>query len=268
MDILTHTLSGVAAATGIAAFSAKPLWQKTLMICCGAAGAIVPDIDAVTRWSKFDAVIGGLTDSAQSGRSIYFGNHWYSHHNFFHSLAAGAIFTLLAGLLWYLGRRWASKGPSPAAFIQDKKGFLLAFFMGHTMHLLGDLPTPGSTWHGIRLLWPLRQPVGGSGHIWWWNNYDVFLLFLAGAGAGIVLIVLNQFLKKRTLGHLSVLLCFTVFWAAYFQITHRPISFDAPGNHSSHAEKERQSLAVQKTILGERLYGIMIVLDRRLKIPF
>ena len=58
MDIFTHTLSGMAAATAIAATSSRSLKEKFLMIGCGAAGAMFPDLDAVTRWPDFDAVIG------------------------------------------------------------------------------------------------------------------------------------------------------------------------------------------------------------------
>jgi len=268
MDILTHTLSGITAATAIAAFSNRSLWKKSLLIACGAAGAILPDIDAITRWPGFDAVIGSTLGLSQGGGSIYYGNHWYSHHNFTHSLAAGAIFTLLGALLWYLGHRWSPIARSPANFIQDKKGFFSAFFMGYTLHLLGDLPTPGSIWHGIKLFWPLATPVGGFGHIWWWNNYDIFLLLLAGSLAGTSLVFLNHFLKMRSLRYLPAMLGLVIFSATLYQIAHRPIRFSGPGSSFSHAENERQSLAIQKTILGEKLYGIIGAMDRHLKIPF
>ncbi len=268
MDILTHTLSGIAAATAIAAFSNRSLRKKSLLIACGAGGAILPDIDAITRWTRFDTHIGSILGLSQTGRSIYYGNHWYSHHNFTHSLAAGVVFTLLVALLWYLGRRWNPQTRFPAISIQDRKSSFLAFFMGYTLHLLGDLPTPDSIWHGIKLFWPLATPVGGFGHIWWWNNYDIFLLLLAGSLTGIGLILLNHFLKKRSLRYLPALLVLVIFSTTLHRIAHRPIRFSGPGSSSSHAEKERQSLAIQKTILGEKLYGIMGSMDRHLKIPF
>jgi hypothetical protein len=93
MDIFTHTLSGIAAASAVAGFSCRSLKNKFLMICCGAAGAMLPDLDAVTRWPAFDTVIGKALGLSQTGRDIYYGHHWYSHHHFMHSITAGAIFT-------------------------------------------------------------------------------------------------------------------------------------------------------------------------------
>jgi inner membrane protein len=268
MDILTHTLSGAAAASAIAAFSSRSLKGKFLIIFFGAAGAMLPDLDAVTRWPGFDAVIGKTLGLSQTGRSIYFGQHWYSHHNFMHSLAAAAIFTLAAALIGYIYCRLRSRCRSASAFIPGASGFLLSFLFGYVMHLLGDLPTPDTVWNGIRLFWPLTTPVGGFGYIWWWNNYDIFLIFLASGTLNTVLIAANRFIKKRLLNPVPTVIFLCMICATLFQVTHRPTSFASAGNPANHADKEHQSLAAQRDILGKRLYGIMNALDRKIPIPF
>lgn len=268
MDILTHTLSGMAAASAIATFSSRSLKDKFLMIGCGAAGAMLPDMDAVTRWPDFDAVIGKALSLSETGRSIYYGQHWYSHHNFMHSLAAAAIFTLAFALTGYLYCRRRFMCRSASALILSTSVFLLSFFFGYLMHLLGDLPTPDAVWNGIKLFWPLTTPVGGFGHIWWWNNYDIFLIFLVGSTLNIVLIVMNRFLKRRLLRHIPTLIFLCMIFAAMFQITHRNASFAGAANPAGHAEKEHQSLVVQRDILGEQLYGLMNSLDQKIPIPF
>ena len=185
-----------------------------------------------------------------------------------HSLAAAAIFTLAGALLRYLYCRLRSGVRSASAVIMNASGFLLAFFFGYLMHLLGDLPTPDAAWNGIRLFWPLSPFVGGFGYIWWWNNYDIFLIFLVGGALNAALIVANRYLKRRLLRTAPTLIFLCMICAALFQITHRPARFSSAGNPAGHAEKEHQSLAIQRDILGERLYGIMNALDRKIPIPF
>lgn len=268
MDILTHTLSGMVAASAIAALSKKTLLKKALIISCGAIGAVLPDIDAITRWSRFDTTIGPFLNVTQSGRAIYFSDLWYSHHHFFHSLAAGVVWTILLGLSAYIIHCIISKNRSKPPFIKSAQSYLWAFFIGFCTHLAGDLPTPGNTWHGIRLFWPLNITVGGTGHIWWWNNYDVFLLFVIGCSVSFLSIVFYAIVKKNFLRWLPVWFSLVVFAAAFFQITHRPFRFADSRIGPSHAEKEEQSLTIQQTILGNTLYQRMVCLDHRLKFPF
>ena len=110
--------------------------------------------------------------------------------------------------------------------------------------------------------------MGGFGYIWWWNNYDIFLIFLVGGMLNTVLIVANRISKKRLLSYIPTLLFLCMIGAALFQITHRPTSFTSAGNPAGHTDKERQSLAAQQDILGERLYSIMVAVDRKIPIPF
>ena len=46
MDIYTHVLSGVAASTAVASLSRKNWKKKALIVCLGALGGMLPDIDA------------------------------------------------------------------------------------------------------------------------------------------------------------------------------------------------------------------------------
>jgi len=102
MDILSHTLSGIAVGTVAAAFvrkSRNSAKKKALIILSGALAGAIPDIDAISLWSGFDNAIGSPLGLNYSGREIYFGKLWYSHHGMFHSLFMGLLLhTMAAGL--------------------------------------------------------------------------------------------------------------------------------------------------------------------------
>jgi len=40
MDILSHTLSGIAISTIVASFSKKEIWKKGVIVFCGGIGGI------------------------------------------------------------------------------------------------------------------------------------------------------------------------------------------------------------------------------------
>ena len=101
MDILTHTLSGVAIGTVITSFSNNGFRKKTGIILCAGFGAALPDFDAISLWSGFDSTIGKLFGLI-SGKEIYFSKLWYSHHAFMHSIFASLIFAMLFLLFLYL----------------------------------------------------------------------------------------------------------------------------------------------------------------------
>lgn len=266
MDILTHSLSGAMAATAIAPLCGKPKCRTLWVIGSGGVGAVMPDIDVITRWSGFDATIGRWFDLSRSGRAIYHANLWYSHHNFCHSLVAGVLFTLIMAMAIFLITKGFALRRGAANSLNAWWVYPAAFFLGFCMHLAGDLPTPGSTWHGIKLFWPHAGPVGGFGYIWWWNNYDIFLLLLAGCSVNLMLIFLNNVIKIRSLKVVPLLLCMVVIGAAVFQIAHRPVRFSDSGG--GWAEREGQSLIVQRQILGDQLHRIMLEMDRQLPFPF
>lgn len=102
MDILTHTLCGVAAGTVLAGFSRKSPKYKLSVIAVSGVGGALPDMDAISLWSKFDGTFGAIFQLNHSGKEIYTSKFWYSHHAFFHSVLAGILFSLLLGFLIYV----------------------------------------------------------------------------------------------------------------------------------------------------------------------
>jgi len=268
MDILTHTLSGVALSTMVAAIAKRRLRETGLLIFCGGLGGAFPDIDAISLWSGFDATIGKLLNLEHTGRDIYFSNFYYSHHNFMHSFVGAVGFSMLAGLCFLLVALICSKGVGRVSLLKFSSLCVISFFGGYVMHLLGDLPTPGCVWHGIKLFWPSSVPIGGTGHLWWWNNYDIFLLVLFCCTANIGLIVFYRFFKKNFIQYLAVIIFVSMSAAVFYQIVQRPTHFAYEGYTPYHAQYERQSLEIQKQTLGQPLFRVMVNLDRKLKMNF
>ncbi|MBC7485616.1 MAG: metal-dependent hydrolase [Cytophagaceae bacterium] len=93
MDIITHGLSGVAVGKVAASFTGKGVKNKMTIVLLSGLAAILPDFDALSLWSKFDATIGKLFNLQHSGKGIYFSKFWYSHHGFLHSLVAASLAT-------------------------------------------------------------------------------------------------------------------------------------------------------------------------------
>ncbi len=58
MDILSHSLSGVALSTVLLPFSKFGTKGKTFMLLAGASGGFLPDFDAISLWTGFDLTIG------------------------------------------------------------------------------------------------------------------------------------------------------------------------------------------------------------------
>jgi len=50
MDIISHTLTGVAVGTVVATYSDQSWRSKTLIILTGGFGGALPDLDAVSLW--------------------------------------------------------------------------------------------------------------------------------------------------------------------------------------------------------------------------
>lgn len=269
MDILTHTLSGLAAGTVVAGFSDKNVWDKAKMVAVAGLAGAVPDIDAISLWSKFDSTIGRFFHLPDVGKDIYSGKWWYSHHGFFHSLFAAVLFVGLIGIFSYwisLSKRGVKRKTLPECFRSDR-WMMLAFVAGYLMHLLGDLPTPASSWGGVRLFWPSEVYVGGSGHVWWWNNYDLFLITL-----GVLVVNMFILLTKRKVGRKVGNVVLTVFVCGFLlsllQINTRPYDFAYSGHTGKYQEYETQSKEIQKEILGERVFRWMEAFDRKLKVYF
>lgn len=259
MDILTHTLSGLAAGTVVAAFSKRGLAGKAGIVAAAGIGGALPDLDAISLWSKFDATIGHLFHLSHPGAVIYSEKFWYSHHGFFHSLFAALLLAVVAAGIGRLIRGRAGIGIG--------KPVLIGFVCGFVIHLLGDMPTPASDWSGVRLFWPLKTYVGGTGDIWWWNNYDLFLIAAGALAVGVVGLSVGHFVRfgaKYLIAAAFALGCVCTL----VQIGSRDDDYAYTGSTERYAQFEAASKAQQKKILGDRLYGVMGKLDNRLPVHF
>lgn len=268
MDILSHTLSGTAAGTVVAAHSKGGFKTKAAIILFGTLGGALPDIDAISYWSKFDATFGRLFGLEHSGRVIYGAKFWYSHHAALHSITAALGLPLL---FLFLKSTWLSfkaknLSPFPAQFKRSALS-VAAFALGFCMHLLEDMPTPASVWGGVNLFWPSTTYIGGFGKIWWWNNYDVFLLIVAIIPINLVLHLLHNWFKFR-LPMVTKIVFATAAGLILYQMNTRPVDFSYTGNTHKYGEFESESKAIQKEVLGPKLYHWMEAFDNAVPLNF
>ncbi|PIE84519.1 MAG: hypothetical protein CSA07_02065 [Bacteroidia bacterium] len=268
MDILTHTLSGLALGTVVACHGAPSARRRATILSCSTLAGALPDLDAISLWSRFDGTLGRWFGLSHSGRDIYSAKFWYSHHAFMHSLLAAAMVALLVVLLVY-GRTLLRDGLS--GWWRRGRLVVLSMLLAYSIHLLEDMPTPSSTWGGVRLLFPATGYVGGTGDIWWWNNYDVFLIVLAVLLLNLLLIALRSVvprLRRLPLFRLALGVFLIGFALGLYQVKTRPYDFAYSGHTDRYQELEAQSKAAQRGILGERLYRAMEWFDRQLPIYF
>ena len=269
MDILTHTLSGIAVASVIINYSKVDRYRKAaIYVLLGAIGGALPDIDAFSLWSHFDSTLGKWFGLNRTGREIYSSTFWYSHHAFFHSIMAGFLFSFLIGSFVYLFRKFFLKktltllGSLNIDFL-----ILFTFFLGFLAHLFGDMPTPSGAWGGVQLFWPFRLYIGGTGQIWWWNNYDIFLIISACVTINITAFVISRMYGLKSLIFSLVVFMGTLF-AINYQINHRGFDFNYTGYTNQFQKFETKSKEIQLRILGPKYYKKMSNFDRRIKINF
>ncbi len=269
MDILTHTLSGIAIATVVTSFSGKNFRNKLGVIAIAGFGAALPDFDAISLWSKFDLTIGKLVGLENSGKTIYFSKFWYSHHGFLHSFLAGLLIasTFILILSTIKSRKRKPLLVSLLDTIKSYKEYLISFILGFTIHLVEDMPTPGCVWGGVNFFWPSNSYLGGTGNIWWWNNYDIFLIVIAV----IILNVLLQSTEKlftfntRKITTIVFILGLTF---SVFQIKTREFDFNYKGHTPRYEEFEKKSKELQKQILGDKIYSLMNKFDNKIPLNF
>jgi membrane-bound metal-dependent hydrolase YbcI (DUF457 family) len=261
MDILTHAISGLAVGTAVVGISQKSKIGSLKIIGISVLGALLPDIDTVTMWSKFDGTFGKLFHLSYQGCDIYSMKLWYSHHGFFHSIIAALLFTFILGLVIYLFNKKQINNFSFA--VKNNLPVLIGFFAGFFIHLLEDMPTPSSSWGGVRLFFPLKAYIGGSGDIWWWNNYDVFLIVLVVLLINCLILAI-QYMFKLKIGKMTVLFFFVGVISCFIQIKSRKFDF----NNYTYQKCEQKSKEIQQHILGTKLYKLMIDFDNRIKLNF
>jgi len=268
MDILTHILSGIAVGTVVSSFSKKGFQNKFGIILVSGIAAFLPDVDAISLWSGFDANIGSFFNLPHSGKYIYSAKLWYSHHAFFHSALAGVILSLLLGLFIFLKNKLFHKNTGNLfKTLSNNTLLLLGFVLGYLIHLLEDIPTPSSTWGGINFFFPSDTYIGGTGDIWWWNNYDIFLIVLMVITFNLLVLFVRLFVKfgiqKYTIG-----VFLTGFIMIFIQIKTRQYDFSYSGHTKQYQIFEQQSKRLQKEILGNDLYKIMEKFDNSIRVNF
>ncbi len=254
MDILTHGLTGLALSTAIAAQHKGTIKTKLLIGVSGLIGGVFPDIDVLSRAPGFDRTIVQWFDLNQSGYDIFFDTHWYSHHVFTHSIIGALLFTFIGGLLHFLLGKIRKVHAYPHLI-----HYSLAFFLGYMGHLFEDMITPGGPWNGIALFWPSEHFSGGWGKIWWWNNYDLFLIVCLAIAINTGLILTKN--KSILLSKITLLAALTVF---IIQVERRSHDF----NTNAQPNNESFSKELQKKYLGETLYNTMHKLDDLIPVAF
>lgn len=269
MDILTHVVSGIVAGSVVAAFSRTEKIPAQRIFAAGALGGAFPDIDALSLWSKFDATIGKWFALTHSGSEIYSGKIWYSHHAFFHSVAAAVIAGFLFGCVVYSYHylHWKDNVDSLVHFFKINRPVYLAFVLGCMTHAAGDMLTPASVWGGVQLFWPYTGYMGGFGKIWWWNNYDIFLIISAGSLLNIAFITVAEHLRIRA-GIITLLITLLVISCVWRQAVTRNYDYAYTGNTIQYQQLEQKSKQEQQRILGPRVYRIMDRIDKLLFFNF
>ena len=255
MDILSHTFSGVATASLGIALVSLGRGEKVKYLFLGAFVGAFPDLDAVSMWSKWDVVF----NTAQKGHAIYTDSHWYSHHGFFHSLMSGF---LLVSIIFFFQKYVFKKNFKVAHYVM-----LFFLFLGYFAHLLEDMPTPHSMWGGVRLFFPSGEYVGGFGKIWWWNNYDIFLLIVAISVFNLICLQLG-FIHENYRKVLAVIGTQLLVAVIFVQINSRVHDYSYQGSTAYYMKYEKESLEEQKRILGPWLYNVMHDLDNKIPLNF
>lgn len=269
MDLLSHISSGIAIGTVVASFTKNSWKQKLGIVAFGGFGGALPDFDAISLWSKFDATIGKALHLSHTGKDIYFSKLWYSHHAFLHSITAVLMIASMIGLLTYTFRS-GLKDISISHLIksfQNQQLYLISFILGFTIHLFEDMPTPYCVWGGVNLFWPSHTYIGGTGKIWWWNNYDIFLIITAVILLNILILSIHKLLhfdarKFTMLIFLIGMLC------VLRQINTRGFDFNYTGFTSKYESYEARSKEIQRKILGDTLYRWMVKFDKAVKLNF
>lgn len=265
MDILIHTLSGIAASTIFIPFLNRKGVTKISVLAAGAFGGAFPDIDAISLWSHFDGTFGRLFHLSNSGRDIYFSKLWYSHHGFFHSFAGILFSGIILALLFHSILFYKKKTLPNKNFIFTTLIFIAIFFLGGCMHLFEDMVTPSGSWGGVRLFWPSKAYFGGMGFIWWWNNYDIFLIVVGVLTLNLITIALKLTATKVSRYIPIFILCIGIV-TSMNQISSRRYKYNYSGFTTNFQELEKKSKDEQQEILNPSAYRFLSKMDQM--IPF
>ncbi|MFZ9956717.1 MAG: metal-dependent hydrolase [Flavobacteriales bacterium] len=266
MDLLSHILSGVALSTVIVSFAKTSKKNKAAIIFFGALGGGFPDFDVLSHWRGFDRNFGKFFALDLPGFQIYHSHRWYAHHGFLHSLLGGALIASTLGIIIYLLRK------KERTFIDsaiENRYIMLSFFLGFCAHLVEDMPTPAYAWGGVNFLFPSNEYWGGTVEIWWWNNYDMFLIILSVILLNTIVLIAHSYKKFNVKIICSSVLSLGLSLYLYQMKT---LDFDFNYQKAEHSkvfkEYEQKSKDIQKEILGENMYEVMRSFDESLPIWF
>lgn len=263
MDIITHTLSGVAVAAMMSNVAGSRIKESIVLFFIGALAAALPDIDAMSLWSGFDATFGRWFALPASGRIIYSGNYWYSHHAFFHSLLASMLFSLCFVLVFYLYQRFVRRQIKIERNRLLRLGF--TFLLAYNVHLFQDMLTPSGSWGGIAYWWPGTNYVGGLGYIWWWNNYDLFLIVVGVVVVNCLIKLLVNNRRQATMLVTSILASALLLFA--YQIHQREMNYNYKGS-AAYQKLEQHSVEEQQRLIGDELVKGMQGVDQLIPLAF
>jgi membrane-bound metal-dependent hydrolase YbcI (DUF457 family) len=176
----------------------------------------------------------------------------------FHSLFMGIFLPLL---WWIIGGVFSRNRLKFIPRLNDRwhrgKLGMLTFFLAYTVHCFQDMITPSGSWGGVRLLFPSAEYYGGWSKIWWWNNYDLFLIILSV----ILLNLVFQMIKKHRKPLVSISLSVGFFLFA-LQIARRP-NLNSVWNKNEIASKQ-----IQKEFLGPKVFKMMKEFDNSMNLNF
>jgi len=265
MDIISHSLTGVAIGTVVATVSNANWRQKSSILLLGFIGGALPDMDLLSLWSKFDSTIGSFFNINQTGSQIYSGKLWYSHHAAFHSILAPVLLILISIFSTFLKSTF-SKTNTISKLIYKYRNYYLVFFLGFIFHIIEDMPTPSSSWGGVNLFFPSTNYIGGFGKIWWWNNYDLFLIICSVIFVNLIILLLIGNQKLKSMFSIGVFL--VGFLLGIHQTMTRTVDFSYTDHTNKYNQFETESKRIQKEILGEKLYKFMERLDSKIPLNF
>ncbi|MDR2847945.1 MAG: metal-dependent hydrolase [Bacteroidales bacterium] len=268
MDILTHTVTGLTIGSIVVNLlpTHQPVTKSLSILLFGMLGGALPDIDAISLWSGFDAHFGRWF--AHSGKEIYSGKWWYSHHGFCHSVVAAVLTGFLLSWLIYAIRRIFGREKTFRTFWRTyQRPLFYTFLFAAFAHFLCDCVTPASTWGGVRLWWPLPFYIGGWGDVWWWNNYDIFLIVAACFLMNVLWMGVCVWLRKEA-GNIPLLFALVAVVFISVQVHNRQTNYAYEGATANYQQLEEASKKEQQRILGPAVYQRMEKFDRWLPFYF
>lgn len=243
--------------------------KKSLKIIgMGALGGALPDFDAISLWSKFDSTIGSWLNLTHTGRDIYFNTFPYSHHGAMHSFLFPILIVATFFLLQLLfAKIKGRKNTSISSKWNNAKWYVFTFLGAYCLHVIEDMPTPGCVWGGVNLWWPSDIWVGGSGSIWWWNNYDLFLIVISIILINLVLLIVRK-ASRRSMAKFASIVFGIGLAIGLKQIATRGYDFDYEGFSTDYNTMEQKSKEIQQEILGDTVFGWMEKLDNEIPLNF